>query len=51
MQMSTDAPETVAPVLVYLYGPPAAGKPTIAEELRELTGFLARFAGLVGPPS
>ena len=27
------------PLLVYLYGPPAAGKLTIAEKLRDLTGF------------
>jgi hypothetical protein len=27
------------PVLVYLYGPPAAGKLTIAEKVRDLTGF------------
>lgn len=27
------------PLLVYLYGPPAAGKLTIAENLRDLTGF------------
>jgi chloramphenicol 3-O-phosphotransferase len=29
----------VTPVLVYLYGPPAAGKLTIAEKVRDLTGF------------
>ena len=28
-----------APLLVYLYGPPAAGKLTIAEKVRALTGF------------
>ncbi len=28
-----------APLLVYLYGPPAAGKLTIAEKVRDLTGF------------
>lgn len=27
------------PLLVYLYGPPAAGKLTIAEKVRDLTGF------------
>ena len=27
------------PVLVYLYGPPASGKLTIAEHVRDLTGF------------
>lgn len=28
-----------APMLVYLYGPPAAGKLTIAEKVRDVTGF------------
>lgn len=27
------------PLLVYLYGPPASGKLTVAEELRDITGF------------
>lgn len=27
------------PLLVYIYGPPAAGKLTIAEKVRDLTGF------------
>jgi hypothetical protein len=31
--------QAVGPVLVYLYGPPAAGKLTIAEHVRDLTGF------------
>ena len=30
---------TTLPTLVYLYGPPAAGKLTIAEPLAQLTGF------------
>jgi len=29
----------VKPTLVYLYGPPASGKLTIAEQLSEITGF------------
>jgi hypothetical protein len=41
--MSSDQGEVrivpVVPLLVYLYGPPAAGKLTIAERLRDLTGF------------
>ena len=32
-------PSKGVPRLVYLYGPPAAGKLTIAEKLRDLTGF------------
>jgi chloramphenicol 3-O-phosphotransferase len=27
------------PTLIYLYGPPASGKPTVAEKLADLTGF------------
>jgi chloramphenicol 3-O-phosphotransferase len=32
-------PTAKQPTLVYLYGPPAAGKLTIAEKVRDLTGY------------
>jgi hypothetical protein len=31
--------DATAPVLVYVYGPPASGKLTVAEHLRDLTGI------------
>jgi len=34
-----DAPAGTAATLVYIYGPPASGKLTVAERLSELTGF------------
>jgi chloramphenicol 3-O-phosphotransferase len=37
--MSSDHAKARVSLLVYLYGPPAAGKLTIAEKVRDLTGF------------
>jgi hypothetical protein len=35
----TERPSPAKPVLVYLYGPPASGKLTVAEQLAELSGY------------
>jgi hypothetical protein len=43
MEPLSDLPERLAPTLLYLYGPPAVGKLTVAERLKTLTDVVHRL--------